>query len=359
MRIGVFPAYAIRAYKQCFELAKKGHYLLGMSDRTTDLNTAYTEFLLYCVTPSLSRIMEGILGKIDLIVHHHEPAWMALLAKAAGHKVVVDVGDLDMIRTGQPNPIEVELLEKADGLVYNCVAYEQYIHGSTMKIKTTENQTVLYPFANKDLYCEPTIDTGGIIYQGTIMPPSKLPHPYYYRNMDPLFTAMTEYRIPVHVYPSPHAKNNARWYVETYNSITARAFLALGKGAENLHDGQNVFIYAPLSYGNLIKASGKYHWGFIGTPFEKTYLDLCIPHKLFDYMAAGIPVICMNMSAAASFVEKEGVGIVVKSFKEIKDRYDEWEQYQKNVMAVRDKWAMENHIGDVIKVYENAMNGGK
>lgn len=47
------------------------------------------------------------------------------------------------------------------------------------------------------------------------------------------------------------------------------------------------------------------------------YLRYNNPHKLSLYIAAGVPVIVWNESALAGFVEKNGIGICVKSIKDL------------------------------------------
>jgi len=357
MKIGIVPSYSITAYKQVSAFPKDKITTLGITDRTTEFHTSYDEFLLYCAQPSLTRIMVGTKDTLDLMVCHTEPIIPAVVAKEFGHKTVVVVSDLEMVRSLQPNPVEAKVLSQADGIVYANESFKDHVENK-FGIKTTTNTTVGTLYVSKKDYCQPTTKQGGIVYQGSIIPPTadtRFGHRYY----DKLLDTFGEFGLPVDIIPSPFSvvAGHLEFYKRKYGLRTKRFHLSLGSGWEV--EKPLVKIHPSLSFRRMLEAAGEFHWGFMGIDYENSYLDRVMPHKVFDYMAAGVPMIAMNCSHAAEFIEKEGIGIAVKSVKEIKERYDEWEECQKNLLAVREKWAMENHIDKVINVFENAINGGK
>ena len=53
------------------------------------------------------------------------------------------------------------------------------------------------------------------------------------------------------------------------------------------------------------------------------YLRYNNPHKLSLYLSSGIPVVIWENAAEATFVKKNGLGITVKSLRELGDKFDE------------------------------------
>ena len=352
MKVCIAPAYAVRAYKQIIELKKHGFTTYGTADRTTPFHSEYDLFNLYFATPSFSRLMKEVKQRgVDLVNIHHEPGWMAKIAKNEGNKVVVDVGDLDMTRTGKISQGEVEMLQCADGIVYNSEEYKKTLEKNG--IKTTENEVTVYPFANKRFYQNPRTLKGGIIYQGNIFSPYNSSK-FDYRNMMPLTDACEEMKIKISLFPSQFSKKRVSDYIKKYHKTFG---LLYNPYPEDIPD-QYVAVYNPVEYDKLIQEMSNYHWGFVGTHIEESYMNYVMPHKLFDYMASGIPIMVMNMKKTSEFVEREGVGVTIREFSDIQKYYDLWEEKQKNVLKVRDKWAMENHIDKVINVFKEAVKGG-
>jgi hypothetical protein len=355
MKLCMVPAFALGAYKQIIELKKHGHTVIGISDRTTPFYAEYDRFNLYCRAPSFMRVSKELkYMNVDLVVVHHEPGWMAVVAKEAGHKVVVDVGDLDMARTGKVTLEEVKILECADGLIFNSEAVRDVVLKN--KIKITGNEQVIYHCANSKFFADPKTTKGGVVCQGTIVSPFSSSKITSYRNMFPVADAFVEIKIKFHMIISSFCKKYAHDYIKRYH--TSPIPLNYCCAPETLND-QYVFIYNSLPYEELVRKMGDYHWGFVGTPVKNSYMDYVVPHRMFDYMAAGIPIMVMNMKKTSEFVEREGIGVTINEYSDIKKYYDLWEEKQKVVLEVRNKWAMENHINKVTQVFEEAIKGGK
>jgi hypothetical protein len=248
----------------------------------------------------------------------------------------------------------VDLLTCADGIVYNSEDYKDAIVRNG--IKTTANETTLYPFANKKFYKTPETRKGGVVYQGSIISPY-LSTSYEYRNIVPILDAFKEMEIKIHVFPNAGREAHAKDYIRIYHKFQRGPVFY--EADPTLVKDNYVFFYNSAPYEKLIGEMGNYHWGFVGTHIKESYMNYVMPHKLFDYMAAGIPIMVMNMRKTAEFVEREGVGVVINDFSDIKKYYPLWKEKQKVVMEVRDKWAMENHINKVTTVFEEALKGGK
>jgi glycosyltransferase involved in cell wall biosynthesis len=79
--------------------------------------------------------------------------------------------------------------------------------------------------------------------------------------------------------------------------------------------------------------------------------ETAFPNKLFEYIAASVPVVVMNATDCATFVKEHGVGIVVNSVQELADRWSEHTEVRKNLIKVRQRFAMENYIGSLEDLY--------
>jgi hypothetical protein len=294
------------------------------------------------------------LMKVELVNIHSEPTWMAPIAKQIGHKVVVDIGDLDTLRSGTVQQHEVDMLNSADGIVYNSETYKEAIIKNGIKI--TENDATVYPCANKKFYIEPLTRKGGIVFQGSILSPFLSSGRYDYRNIFPLLDACQDMKIKISVFPSGQSFGHSKKdYLRRYHKFSK--FQSNDPYPEYIK-GNYVFMFNPVSYEELITEMGNYHWGFMGTHVKDSYMNHVMPHKLFDYMASGIPVMVMNMKKTSEFVEREGVGVTINEFSDIKKYYHLWKEKQQAVLEVRDKWAMENHIHKVMNVFQEALKGG-
>jgi hypothetical protein len=53
--------------------------------------------------------------------------------------------------------------------------------------------------------------------------------------------------------------------------------------------------------------------GIVGTPYPLSDFADSMPNKLFEYVAAGLPVICINAPEAAKYAEANGLGMGVQT----------------------------------------------
>ena len=344
-------------YNHTKELKKLGHKLVGMCDKTTHTHTLYDGFELFCSDFSLQRKLSiyASAGTVDVVKVQHEPAVFGLAAKQMGFKVVAGIGDLNFLRTGTTkDEDELALLQRADGLIYNQESFPQAV--ADLGIKTTENWEVVGCMVSADDYHIPTFSTGGIVYEGNVHLPNK-DTTFNYRRMDTLADVCSQNGIPLNIYPTTNNPD----VVKFFHSVYGKVFLGLSLKDEfqSYKYDTPVGVHSKMLFDKLIPELGQYHWGFVGSQIPESYQDHMVPCKLFDYMAAGIPVLVSNMKKAAEFVEREGIGIVLDNIEDIPKVYDRWKDYKDNVLKVRDKWALGNHIHKVTKVLENAIGENK
>jgi len=90
-----------------------------------------------------------------------------------------------------------------------------------------------------------------------------------------------------------------------------------------------------LPYNLMLRELTRHDWGLVGCVEPCSQYDATIPNKLFEYMAAGIPIIVLNADECAEFVMQTGIGVVVNSMDDIPEIYGDNEKYRKKVLEVR------------------------
>jgi hypothetical protein len=111
-----------------------------------------------------------------------------------------------------------------------------------------------------------------------------------------------------------------------------------------------------LPYGSLIENLSRYDWGYLGHPEPcRKWLD-AMPNKLFEYIMAGIPVICCNAPEAGAFVEQHGLGVSIYSIHEIPEIYEQHTELRKNVQQKRHEFIMESQVETILDLYRKVLN---
>jgi hypothetical protein len=206
-------------------------------------------------------------------------------------------------------------------------------------IQITTNDDITYLYANESLFQFPTGSKGGIICQGSFASPLRKKRftQREYRNLFPIADTFNSMKINFDIMISEFFLEDLEDYVERYK------------------ESKYVSVLNPIHYEELLKEMGNYQWGFIGTSIENSYMDFLMPHRLFDCIAAGIPIMVMNMKKTSEFVEKEGIGITIKSYEDVRKYYHLWKDKQKKLLENRSNWTMGNHIHKTIQVLEKAV----
>jgi hypothetical protein len=81
-----------------------------------------------------------------------------------------------------------------------------------------------------------------------------------------------------------------------------------------------------------------------------------VPNKLFEYIAAQVPIVALNAGHAGKWIEKEGIGINIKTLDELEQRWDEHEECRNTLTKKRLGYRMENHIHKLEKLYEEIIH---
>jgi hypothetical protein len=272
--------------------------------------------------------LAGLTG-FDVIHIHNEPSWIGTVAKQVRPDlpVIMDCHDLNSERTGEHNDEEDEMVAAVDGFITPSQGYAQHINEFYSSYKPVET---IYSLCNEDFYWDrfPAGDAvprvPGIVYEGGITADDNHPHPYRdYREVTRQLTGMG---IAFHLYGA-----NDRW-----NAI---------------YQDLGAYTYPLLPYNAMLRSLSRYDWGFVGPGMTHRAFDHCMPNKLFESMAAGIPVIVWKAQEAAEWVKKYNVGVVVNRIEDIAKLTPDMAAEHRKIVRSQ-KFTMENQVGKLLKFYE-------
>lgn len=262
------------------------------------------------------------------ILHvHNEPNWPVSVAKevANGRPVILNVHD---ITTGRPGSTydyaEEQAYKDADALIFTAEHQRDYAKKLGFDI---DKPTVILPnYAPRDMIVTKPYfpHIGGICYVGGAEPRGKKDS---WRDMSPVADVLDG---ELHMYPGNNGVEYGLVHITEYDLTILAHRLA------------------------------RHDWGFCGVPVPNSAWDSTLPNKLFEYLAAGLPVIVLNSAPSAEFVEKHGVGIVLDSIMDLKRLKKvsklHYNQMKASVRATREQFTMERNIGPVVDLYERLLS---
>lgn len=317
----------IRLVKEAIALADKGHKLHLIGNQKPATVEPFETVSLFSVTKQLRESLKLFGEAADIIHIHNEPSWMVMIAKEVlpNVPVVLDIHDAMIFRSTEDKYKSAEeriAFDMADGLVFVGEKCREIINPKVPNC-------VLPSYVNEDFYQFNSWQwIGGLAYEGRVDTPQQQDFMHYCNYVD-LCNELKNVEIPFYVYTPKGGEEKIK---ACYGSICN--------------------FRKPLPYDKLLPLLGCHDWGLCGNSKPYREWDLAMPNKLFEYMAAGIPIIALNCGEVADFVEKYGVGIVVKSVSEIKDRWEERQECQKNVFLKRFDFTMEKNIGVLEDLYK-------
>ncbi len=322
--------------KQGFALMKN-HDVHFMQNSVTD-----EAFLIPMKECSFYTTRETLINKLmgmpdfDVIHVHNEPDWLVSAAKAAkpDTPVVYDCHDLDSQRDGEEaNPDEIEAMKIADAYIFPS---QSYYEGAIRyhSLPTRKPKAVVYSMCNQDMMSiGPLPRVRGIAYEGGIAAPVEgynyTRYPLY-RDHRALVEEMYYANIPIALYGVSDI------FMSQYRTIGAMCF-------------------PPMPYVQMIRELSRWDWGFVGCADRCRTMEGSMPNKLFEYVAAGIPVIACNSPEAQKYVIDNGLGVSVDSISDIPGVYDSHEEWREKVKEKREQFIMEREIDKVERIYRGVM----
>ena len=341
MRILFVSHYCcVRTVKEGLALLSLGHDVIFVQQMVGNL--AFLPILpslrFYEELEQLGRIIKA--AKVDLVHVHNGPDDLVLIAKEnTDAPVIYDAHDLVSVfkpENAEAALIEAKAIEVCDGMVVPSRGYLNYVQNHYLFDKPIEvicswcNEWMLELVKNRPKLSR----INGIAFEGGVANFDKngriVNEWETFRDYRKIVSDLNDLGIPMHIFtPDP---KNAPYYHRA--------------GAE---------VVSGLLFRDMLWKLTRYDWGFCGTPHPHQQWDWAMPNKFFEYICAGLPVIVMNAAECADFVREMNVGIVVKDAHEIRERYDEHEDLKKNVLELRETLLIENHIGELDKLYKRVL----
>jgi len=310
----------------------------------------YKTFIHYS---DIGQCIEGIKlhPDADIFHCHNEPSWFVSAVKEVfpNKPVVLDVHDTFLTRStseeadeamskGLPH-VRVTTEERnnfqlADALVFVSDAVRD---ATVEEFDLKQKKIVLPSYVPATLFQYHTKEwMGGLVYEGRVTLPEEnqglnLNTGAYYCDYQQVAGAAKEIGIDFHVY----AGREDEAFKKAYSEIS--------------------FIHPGYDFRNLLRQISRHDWGLVGNLINSPQWNMTLPNKLFDYMASGIPSVCINASSSSEVVEGRKIGITVASLPELAERWSEHRECRNNLWKVRKGLSMEANIGSLVELYKGLL----
>lgn len=330
-------------------LIERGHEVHLVAKKHTLFAEQYKSFLHYS---NIDQCLESIrlhIRDADVFHVHNEPSWFVYAIKELTDKpVILDAHDSYLTRStpeeqiaaldaGEPH-VRVTAEERAAFQIADAVnfASEPMKEQVASEFRLDCPMTVLPSFVPKSLYRYHFKEwMGGVLYEGRVTIPkehegkSNGTGAYYCDYLD--FARQTHERgMDFHLYG---AREDAAF--------------------KNLYEPL-AFVHKGYAYADLLDQISRHDWGLVGNTVPSPQWQVAMPNKMFDYLAAGVPSVCINAQAASEAAQEHGFGMTVGSVDELAERWREHRDCRKRVFKARQAFAMENHIHKIEELYRAA-----
>lgn len=324
----------IRVVKEMIALNKAGVETITLCHHmaNADLQSLHQSIVYYTDQYDYRAKLER-LRDIQLIHVHNEPDWLGRVARNSRPDlpVVFDAHDLNSVRLGWVEEDEAFVFKHCDGFIFPSQGYYD-LCVSNFGLNPDACAVILSMNSEDHIINVPKARMNGIVYEGGLSAPSPEEQgsiDYMARDMREVCGLSFRHGIP---------------------------FVIFGANGEyvNHYVPTGAMCLPPSHYEYMMSELSRFDWGFIGNTKTCSQRKYAMPNKLFEYVAAGIPVIVMNAEECGEFVEKNEIGIHVRSFKELLDRYDEHKRLREIVKEKKSLLTMESQIDEIFKVYDEA-----
>lgn len=283
--------------------------------------------------------VQAIADHFDIIHYHNEPNWpfLAIREVLPDIPMVLDCHDMDTIRTGKYSEEEDRTMQAADGFIFPSIEYKRRAKELFPEALSKKPSNVVYSMCNKQdvdrLQKLQFNRIPGIVYEGgsvAITDDFDTDGRYEYRNYIPLAKELTRMGMPFHMYGVKSFYSH-----EYYNT--------------------GAIVLPPMPYTHLLNNLTRYNWGWCGPPSEHPQWHAAMPNKLFEYIAAGIPVMVYKADECAKFVSDHGLGLELLDLKDMQEAYPLHSAYREKVQEVRSQFVMETQVDIIVELYERVI----
>lgn len=160
--------------------------------------------------------------------------------------------------------------------------------------------------------------------------------------------SLNDYRGQVPLFLKCLAKQNLHVHIHGVfaDDATKKCYMELARTPR-------IHLEKTLPPTDLIRELTRYDYGLIyyQNRAQNTMLDTSLPNKLFEYLAAGLPVLVSPFKSLSMFVEKFKVGVTYSSEKDLRTKLENIDQFK-----VRpEDFTIEAHIKDLEGLYKHML----
>jgi len=340
----------VRVHKMALALMQSPfkHHVSLLSQKGTNFEDSYD---IFAITHSIHQLREliKVLAPVTDVFHaHNEPSYFVTAIKEICDKpVILDVHDSWLARiTPEQWENKKEKGEKAiritseernnfqlaDGLVFPSEPFANIVRD---EFRLEQPHIILPPYVPHNLYNYQSFDYyGGLVYEGRVDLKSSLKEKYKtgfeYTDYEELAKNCKELDIDFHIYAS-----GKKDFVKVYEPIA--------------------IIHEPVVYPKLMNTLSMHDWGLVGNLTHTPEWEVSMPNKLFEYIAAGVPIVSINAKACSELIAEYGIGITVSSMEELRGRWREHRECRKRLLKVRGEFTMERHIHKLDELYRKVV----
>lgn len=334
----------VRVHKIALPLIMKGHEVHLIARKRVPLATFYKTFTQYDDLQGCADALK-LHKDADIIHCHNEPSIFVMLAKeVTDTPVILDAHDsfltrstpeehLQALEEGRPHTRvtaeERTAFQLADGVNFVSESMKDIV---SSEFNLDCPMTVLPSYVPKVWYKYHFQEwMGGLVYEGRVTTPKQQRQHAgtgsHYCDYQDLANKCKDIGMDFHLY----AGRNDEEFMSIYDPIC--------------------LVHKGYPYMDLLNEISAHDWGVVGNSVHTPQWQVALPNKMFDYLAAGVPSVVINATAAAELVQEHKFGIVVDSVQELAERWKEHRDCRKHLFKARQDLSMENHIHIVEDLY--------
>ena len=330
----------IRNYKMAIALGSRGHRISlaytvkRLSQRYEGLSDDVYQENIHI---KHSRQLWDISKYYDIIHCHNEPDVLTVAALAGDAPVVHDTHDLISLRSnGDPNLVYFEGVANrgSAGRVYSTSfqleeAKKLYgVNGMSLVFNNYASAADLpQKFLPKLSFNDGKVH---IVYEGGV---GGIGH----RDFTDIFIQLAMLGMHIHIYPALYDEEQDHYFSQ--------------------FDG--IHYNAPVSPKKIMEEMTQYDFGIIPFNIEKgnkRFLDSTIANKLYEYLAAGLPVITSPLKSYKHYFQQNKVGITFNSVQDIIENIDYLKKIAKSVDFTKQVYTFESEIHRLEDFYIELLN---
>lgn len=349
LNIVMVSAHAcIRVQKIALPLLQDGHSVHLIAQKIPSFWESYKTFSIYYDAGQLINTIDILekSGNVDLYHCHNEPSWFVTLLKERTKKpVLLDVHDTfltrltpeqeDNMRDAGENPVRVTAEERtnfqlADGLLFVSDAVKDIV---CKEFKLQQPTMTLPQYVPEFLYKYNFGHwMGGLVYEGKVQLPKEVfsdsrMKGFDYCDYTRLAQDCARIGMDFHLYAGRYDKE----YQDYFERLA--------------------FTHKGVPFRELLNLISRHDWGLVGNLVDSPQWQTTLANKLFEYIAAGVPIVAINAGECSKLIEKYDIGITVQSISELAERWRQHREKRINLIKIRNEFTMENHLKELIDFY--------